>query len=156
MLTFFLFIFIVCLVWDYVQEGGQFILFSRVVEFANSFREQTPRSAKKQNDHIKLEFKQGKRIYAVILPKMKSFEWSEAAVLIDSKWVNKTGEIEHYAGPQKNFYGLPLRLVDINFAYEKVAFKFPDNTIVHADPKELLYSKLRAVQEIYSKKYSEV
>lgn len=143
MYSLFLIAFVVCLLVNYVQDGGQFIVFSRVVEFANSFREATPRSAKRHHNALGIEYKFGHKLFCVLLPRLKPLPWVQAAAMIDGQWVNKTQEIYYYAGPFKNFYGIPLTPEHIDSSWEKLAFRFENDTVVHVQPKEVILAKLK-------------
>ena len=68
-------LFIITLVWEYVKEGGDFVMFSRMVELMNSVREDTPRKAQLKSNKIFFEYKFGDRIFGVLIPIRKKLQW---------------------------------------------------------------------------------
>ncbi len=142
----FLYLFVICLLFNYIRNGGSFVLFARAVEVANSIREPTPRGARDARTHLIVEYKFGHRIYSIIFPKRVPLRWTVVAALIKGKWVNKTSETEHYAGPCKDFYCIPIKPIHINPLFEKMAFQYEDKSIVKIDGDEIIISKLFRVK----------
>lgn len=143
MWSLFLFIFLLCLLYNYIDGGGNFVFFSRVVEVANSFREPTPRQIRSTGLGLVHEFKFGKRLYGILIPKKAPLKWTTAAGHKDDRWEDITGEMEYWAGPYKNFYGIPIKPCDVSDEYDKIAFAFPNGTVVHVMKKEVIILVLR-------------
>lgn len=143
MFTPLLVIYVFCLVYNYVQGGGSFVLFSRAVDVARSLREPTPRGARSENNHISLEYKYGQKIYTIIVPKKHPIKWRAAAVYINGDWVDKTAELLYYAGPYRNFYEIPITPHHINKYWEKIGFFFDDDHIVKVSSNEIIINKLK-------------
>lgn len=125
------------------MEGGQFVTFSRFVEYSNSFREKTPRSAKIMEKIIINEMKYGNRIYAIIIPKKSPIKWIKAACMIDDDWKEITKEIEYYAGPFRNFYDIPITPSHINSRFQKLGFQMENGKIVYVERNEIIFKKLK-------------
>ncbi len=143
MLSIFLFAFVLCIIYDYIRDGGSFIFFSRVVELANSIHESSPRGVKCSKYVMQHEYKYNNRIYSIIVPIKIPLRWTTAAGLVGNDWIQITKEMEYHAGPSKNFYGIPVTPEHLNPEYEKVAFRFPNNTIVRIDKNEIIIIKLK-------------
>lgn len=148
----FLWAFVICLVWNYIKNGGSFILFSRFVNITNSIREKSPRFARLTSTTMKVEYKYGKRIYCIVIPRKEPMQWIYAGVLKDGAWLNKTGKIEHFAGPFKNFYGLALTPRHISEKYEKLAFQFSNDLTIHIEPDEIIARKLKDGQVEFNRR----
>ena len=143
MLLIFLIVFVICLISNYIKDGGSFVFFSRVVEMANSIHEPSPRGVKHSKYVMQHEYKYNNRIYSIIVPIKIPLRWTTAAGLIGSDWIQITKEMEYHAGPSRDFYGIPVTPEHINTAYDKIAFKFPGNTIVRVDKNEIIIIKLK-------------
>lgn len=144
MWTILLVVFIICLVLDYIDEGGQFVAFSRFVEFANSFREPTPRHAKKSGNSLVLEYKYGHKLFALIIPHpRKPLKWSAVGALIDNNWVDVTQDVNYVAGPFKDFGGIAIRPEHINPEFQMLGFAFDEKTVVHVAKGEVILNKLK-------------
>lgn len=145
MLSFFLILFVICLLINYVREGGSFVAFSRMVEVANSIREDTPRDAKSMNNLMAIEYKVGRRSYTILIPQMSPLRWVAAAANYgDDKWYDVTGKIEHFSGLFRNFHGLPIKPSDIDPEFVKLGFRFETNDVVHVGRDEIIIPKLKA------------
>lgn len=143
MWTIFLIVFVVCLVHDYISEGGSFVFFSRFVEFSNSFRAQTPRGAIISRGTMKLEYKFGKRLYALIVPFPQEVQkWSAVGTPIDGIWTNVTKEVEYFAGPAKDFGGIPIKPEHINENFTVLSFAYSENEVIHVKKGEIIPLKL--------------
>lgn len=125
------------------MEGGQFVAFSRFVEYSNSFRERTPRNVKIVGAIMIHEMKYGNRLYAMIIPKKNIIPWTKAACMIDDDWKEITKEIEYYAGPCRNFYEIPITPLHINENFQKLGFQMKNGEIVHVGPNEIIFKKLK-------------
>lgn len=143
MIPLFLAIFVLCLLYNHVMEGGQFVTFSRFVEYSNSFRERTPRSVKIMDKTMVHEMKCGNRLYAMIIPKKPLLRWTKAACLINDDWKEITKEVEYYAGPFRNFYEIPITPVHINPRFQKMGFQMESGGIVHVEANEIIFKKLK-------------
>jgi hypothetical protein len=144
MWTIVLLLFIICLVWDYIDEGGQFVAFSRFVEIANSFREPTPRKAKIGKNAMVLEYKYGSKLYAMIIPQpQKPLKWISVGAFIDGKWVDATPDVNYIAGPFRDFGGIGLKPEHINPDFNMLGFVFSETEIVHVCKGEIILSKLK-------------
>ena len=124
MIAILLYIFAACLLYNYVHDGGSFVLFSRVVEAANSVREQTPRGVRVRNKAICTEFKFGERIYSITIPQSVNIPWKSAAVRVDGVWKKANKLISYHAGPYKNFYNIPVKPEHLNPKFEAMGFEF--------------------------------
>lgn len=143
MLLFFSIIFLLCVLYNHIDDGGNFVFFSRVIEVANSFREATPRAIRSTSHSLVHEFKYGKRLYGLMIPKRQPMEWNTVAAFVGNQWVDITPEIEYWAGPFKNFYGIPLKPLQINDSWEKIAFAFADEKVVHVESDQIIILQLR-------------
>jgi hypothetical protein len=137
------FMFIICFVVNLIGSGESYILFARMITIINSLREQAPKRAIIKDRSINVEYRFGKRIYCIMILKKPPMQWVHVAALENGEWTNKTGEMEYHAGPFKNFHGLALTPRHINPNYEKVAFRFEDNAIIHVLPDEIISRKLK-------------
>ena len=151
MFPFFLLIFCLCLLHNHIQDDGSFILLSRVLEIARSVRETTPRHARKEDNHLVLEYKFGNRLFSVIFPIKRPILWKSAAVCINDVWIDKTAEISYYAGPYKNFYEIPITPKHINSAYEKMGFMFDKDHFVKVKGDECIVLKLKISMQQWMK-----
>ncbi len=143
MIPLFLIVFVLCLLYNYVMEGGTFVVFSRFVEITNSLRERTPRNVRILEKIVIHELKFGSRLYAVLIPKKITIRWKRAGCLIGGNWEDITKEMEYYAGPYRNFYEIPITPALINNGFEKLGFEMEDGTIVRVEPNEIIYKKLK-------------
>lgn len=143
MIPLFLIVFVLCLLYNYVVDGGTFIVFSRFVEMTNNLRERTPRNVRIMDKIIVHELKIGNRLFAVLIPKRAPFPWVRSAALIDGNWEDITKEIEYYAGPFRNFYDIPITPSLINSGFEKLGFQFQNGNIVYVEPNEIICKKLK-------------
>lgn len=139
----FLFVFIITLIFNHIRNGGDFVMFSRIVELMNSVREDTPRASKKIKNGIMTEYKFGNKIYAIVVPLTEKFHWHTVATLIDDRWEDVTGEIEYMAGPAKNFHGIKVTPNHLNRKYELLAFAFSKQDILHVKKDEVILSKMK-------------
>ena len=144
MFTPLLVLFVLCLLYNYIQGGGSFILFSRVIDVARSLRESTPRGVKSEDNHLFLEYKCGERFYSIIFPKRNPIQWRHVAAFINGEWVDKTGEMLYYAGPYKNFYEIPITPKHINESWDKIGFYFDNDYIIKVSSNEIIIKKLLA------------
>lgn len=145
MWTIFLFIFIICLIIDYVEEGGSFAALTRWVEFANSFKPSTPRVAKVTHNAIVLEYKYGHKLFALIAPfPKKASEWKSVGALIDDKWHDVTQDVKFVAGPFKDFHGIALKPEHINDSFRVLGFAFDKDKVVKVNRGEVILLKLKA------------
>jgi hypothetical protein len=143
MWTILLIIFVVCLVHDYVEEGGSFVLFSRLVEIGNSFRASTPRKPTMLKGCMLVEYKFGNRLYGQIIPYPSApRKWSKVGTLIDDVWTDVTQEVIYFAGPGKDFGGAPLKPEHINESYTILSFAYNEKDVVHVRKGEVILSKL--------------
>lgn len=141
----FLYIFVLCLLYNYIAEGGSFVLFSGGVDFVRSFREQTPRNAKVGKDSISIEYKYDQhRIYSIIFPKREPIPWVRCAAYVGKKWVPVTKEVAFCAGPYKNFYEIPITPEHINSGFEKLGFEVPNMDPIIVNKGEFIIAKMRA------------
>ena len=147
MWSLFLLAFLICALYNYIIAGGDLVFFSRVVETFNSFREPTPRAIRSTSHSLVHEFKFGKRLYGLMIPKKHVMPWTTVAALIEDKWTDVTPEVEYWAGPFKNFYGIPLKPQHINDTWEKIAFAFPGDKIVHVPSNQIIILFLRKASE---------
>ena len=138
-----LFWFCLLVLYNYISEGGSFVLLSRITDIARSVRENTPRRAIDHKHKLSLEYKYGKRLFKVIFPRVKPIRWKNAAAYINGEWIDKTGEILYYSGPYRNFHEIPIKPAHINPYYEKLGFFFNENKIIHVKANEIIIRKLR-------------
>ena len=82
-----------------------------------------------------------------MIPKKLPLKWTTVAGYRDDKWTDITSEVEFWAGPYKNFYGIPLKPRDILDGFEKIAFAFPNNVVVHVLEGEVIILVLRKATE---------
>ena len=143
MFSLFLLAFIMCLVYNYLDDGGNFAFFSRVVEMANSVREPTPRAVRSNGSVLLHELKFGKRLYGMLIPKKVPLKWTTAAALVNDVWKDVTTEMEYWAGPYKDFYGIPVKPQHINESYDKLGFAF-SHGVIHVERQQIIILHLRA------------
>lgn len=138
-----LFAFIICLILDYIDEGGQFVTFARFVEFTNSFREPTPRKAKTTSHSIVIEYKYGTKLYSLIVPKPKMpLKWESVVAKIGTDLVDATKDVSYVAGPFKDFGGIYLRPEHINSDFQMLFFTTPDQKVIQVNRGETILKKL--------------
>jgi hypothetical protein len=135
--------FLVCFIYNYYNSGGTFSLFYRSVDFINSIREKTPRDAKTNGHSLLIEFKVGNRLYCHMIPLRIPYKWVKAAVYVKGQWIEKTGEIEYYAGVCKDFGNIPITPRHLNKNYECIGFEYPDGSQVYAKANEIISLKLK-------------
>jgi hypothetical protein len=129
---------------DYVEEGGQFVTFSRFVEFANSFREPTPRKAKVSKNAMVLEYKYGHKLFALIVPQpRKPLKWVRVGALLGETWVDVTSDVNYVAGPFKDFGGIALKPEHINDSFSLLGFAVDEKNIIHVGRGEVILNKLK-------------
>jgi len=143
MLTILLLVFIACLIYNYYDVTGNFVFFSRIVETVNSIREKTPREVKNTRHSMIHEYKCGGRLYGIMIPKRQQLNWTTVAVCRDGVWSDATKVFEYWAGPYKDFYGIPLKPHHIDDSCEMIGFAFPKNIVVHVKSTEMIILKLR-------------
>lgn len=143
MIPVFLVVFLACLLFNYIQDGGTFVFFSRAVEALNSLRERTPRNVRVTNKTIMHELKFGNRLYAVLIPRKEPMNWIQAGALIDGDWRDITKQLEYFAGPFRNFYEIPITPVHIDSSFQKLGFKMRNGEIVIVEGNEMIPKRLR-------------
>lgn len=145
--VFMLYLFAACMLYNYVANGGSFVLFSGAVDVVRGFREKTPRNATVNKNSISVEFKVGSgdkaRLYSIIIPKNHSMPWTQAAACINDVWTDVTPIIAHCAGPFKNFYEIPITPRHINSEFDKLGFQFTNMEPVVVGGNEFIIAKLR-------------
>lgn len=152
-----LFAFLIALIIKHLREDKSYVLFSKAVIMANSIRDKSPRYASIENNFLVVEYKFGTRIYRLIIPKRKPMNWVKVGALKrgTDKFVNRTSKIEHYAGPFKNFYELPLKPRNISSKYLKLSFVFPNGVKIHVDANQAIYEtlifKMKEIENLKSK-----
>lgn len=152
MWTICLFAFLVCLIINMVKNGEALAILTQFVSYANSFKEASPRRATEKTNFLEVEYKYGKRIFCITIPRKKMQvwnDWSDVAVMKNGTWVVKTGKIYYYAGPFKNFHGFAVMPKHISEKYEKLAFKLKIGGVIHVLPNEVITEKLKATYEKY-------
>lgn len=136
-------LFILTLIIEHFKEGGDFVMFSRLVELMNSVREDTPREPKKLKNAFLVEYKFGKRIFGIVVPIRKKLQWYAVASLENNFWVDVTAKVEHVAGPAKDFYETELTPKDLDDKYKVLAFAFSRNTVVYVKRDEKIYKTIK-------------
>jgi len=135
-------IFAICLLINHIKKGGSLILLTKIVTLANSIREKSPRFAKEKGKQIRIEYKYGDRIHCIIFDKKGMIPWTHAGALINGEWVDKTRKLKYFAGPLKNFHGLPVMPKHISPKYEKLSFIMDDGCKIHVLSNEIISEKL--------------
>lgn len=166
----------ICLIIDMIRSGEAYMLFYRYMMYMNQLKEPTVNFAKEFEDKLLAEYHFGRRIYGINIKKVPPSSWNEwAQVAIFKELVNtqiidpvsgkvvgivpqedkgplvKTGKIEYYAGPYKNFHNKRDTPKDLNRKYAKLAFMYPDNSVIHVTGDEVIIDKLQHVRAKYDK-----
>tara|TARA_R110001632_G_scaffold200941_2_gene323656 strand:+ start:2607 stop:3104 length:498 start_codon:yes stop_codon:yes gene_type:complete len=147
-------LFIITLVWEYVKEGGDFVMFSRMVELMNSVREDTPRKAQLKSNKIFFEYKFGDRIFGVLIPIRKKLQWKAVGKKNGNNWTDITGKIEHLAGPAKDFNETKLTPYEIDSSYDVLAFAFTKRDICYVKGNQKIFKCIKKFIEEKMKQLS--
>ncbi len=150
-----LFAFIVCIIVKMIRSGEGLAILTQFVSFTNSLKEASPRRATETQGFLEIEYKFGRRIFCILIPKKKIQPWNnwfEVAGLkpnSNSEWVKITGEIYYYAGPFRNYHGFALCPKHISGEYQKLAFKYKNGGVIHVEFDEVITEKLKTMYEQY-------
>jgi len=146
MIEIFHLIFGICLVVNVAKTGDGLIMLAKIITLINSIHDKSPKLARKRGNHMAVEYKQGNKIYCILVPIREGLDWTHAAVYkngVDEP-LEKTAKIRHFAGPMGSFHSSPLRPMDISAKYSKIAFRFRDNAVIHVNADQVIVSILRA------------
>lgn len=133
------------IVWDHIQDGGSFVFFAKLMNWYNSFGIAKISIAHKSDDCVYVEYKAGKRNFGIMFPiRAKALEW-KLVMAIDKNNVtsNVTDEFLHFAGPFKDFYGIPVKPIHFNSEYVKIAFVYGENDLIEVNCNEIIIAKFK-------------
>ncbi len=162
----------ICFAINLLKSGDGYILFYRYVTFMNKLKDPPIKFAFDRGESLLTEYHYGRRIYGVTIGKYPPSAWNEwvQVAVFKKPEINpqageisaqkvaeisgplvKTGKIEYYAGPFKNFHNKRDTPSDINRKYVKLAFMYADNSVIHVNQGEIIIDKLMAVRRKYDK-----
>lgn len=161
----------ICFAINLIRNGEGYMLFYRYVTYMNQLKEPRVNFAYEDEDKLLAEYHYGRRIYGVTIKKLPPVSWNEWAQVavfksspvmgLDGKPIVgsdeilgplvKTGKIEYFAGPYKNFHNKRDTPKDLNRKYVKLAFMYPDNSVIHVSRDEIIIDKLQSVRSKYDK-----
>src|SRR5690606_18209629 len=91
-----------------------------------------------------LEFKAGKNKYGMMIPFGTKMDWKAVlAITADGITTNVTDEFLYFAGPFKNFYGLPVKPSHFNVEYTKIAFVWSEDDILEVHKDTIILQKFK-------------
>jgi hypothetical protein len=133
------------MIWDHIQDGGSFVFFAKMVDWYNSFGKPRMSIAQKTDDCVYIEYKAGKRTFGLMFPiRLQPLGWK--VVVAQDKHGNTsvvTDEFLHFAGPFRDFYGIPVKPSHFNSEYAKVAFVFGESDLVEVEAHEIIIAKFK-------------
>lgn len=139
-----LIVMIAIMIWDHIQDGESFLFFTRMADWYNSFKGPGMSKAQRTDDCMFLEYKAGKDTYGLLIPSIKNPRWQGVvAVTKTGQELNVTDEFRYFAGPYRNFHGLPLKPLHINSEYVKVGFVFSQEDVVQVKSHEVILIKFK-------------
>lgn len=161
----------ICFVINSIRNGEAYLLFYRYMMYMNQLKEPKVNFAREDHDKLLAEYHYGRRIYGVTIKKLPPVswnEWQQVAIFKTSPVLDlqgkpivgsdemlgplvKTGKIEYFAGPYKNFHNKRDTPKDLNKKYVKLAFMYADNSVIHVNHNEVIIDKLMAVRAKYDK-----
>lgn len=144
---------LILLVLDHINDGGSFVFFAKIVDWYNSFGKPKISVAQKTEDCVYIEYKAGKRLYGLMFPMRKALEWKSVVAMTKSgQTAIVSDEFLHFAGPFKDFHGIPVKPSHFNTDYTKIAFVYGENDIIEVDANEIIIAKFKARADKLKKK----
>lgn len=135
---------IVLLILDHLNDGGSFVFFAKIVDWYNSFGKPKISVAQKTEDCVYIEYKVGKRSYGLMYPIRKSLDWKSVVGMTKAgETVVVTDEFLYFAGPFRDFHGIPIKPEHINGEYTKIAFVYAENDLVEVNKNEIIIAKFK-------------
>lgn len=137
----------ICLITNLIRNGDGLILLTKIITIVNSIHDKSPRQSGVRGRFMSIEYKFGRKTYCLLCPMRDQIPWTHAAAFINGNPVDVTKEMMYYAGPAKNFHSIPIRPKDFDESYEKLAFRFQNDAVIHIEHEEIILPKLRAEQQ---------
>jgi hypothetical protein len=145
---------IVLLILDHINEGGSFAFLAKIMDWYNSIGRPQLSIAQKTEECVYIEYKAGKRKYGLLFPiRLRPLDW-KVVVAEDKDGATSvvTDEFLYFAGPYKDFCGIPLKPKHINTEYVKIGFMYAENDILEVQADEIIIAKFKERAEKLKKK----